>query len=108
MPRIWIIIILAVLGALVSGFSSVWQQVRLEALVSRSIIGAVVGGALEDPLDLVGAEGGVGTEHEADGAGDEGGGEGGSGLPIHIVDMACTCKGIYSDNIKPWCTDIHS
>lgn len=46
MPRIWIIIILAVLGALVSGFSSVWQQVRLEALVSRSIIGAVVGGAV--------------------------------------------------------------
>jgi phosphate/sulfate permease len=46
MPRIWIIIILAVLGALVSGFSSVWQHVRLEALVSRSIIGAVVGGAV--------------------------------------------------------------
>ena len=46
MPRIWIIIILAVLGALVSGFSSLWQHVRLEALVSRSIIGAVVGGAV--------------------------------------------------------------
>nr|WP_320145473.1 hypothetical protein [uncultured Anaeromusa sp.] len=46
MPRIWIIIVLAVLGALVSGFSSVWQQVRLEALVSRSIVGAVVGGAV--------------------------------------------------------------
>ena len=46
MPRIWIIIILTVLGALVSGFSSLWQHVRLEALFSRSIIGAVVGGAV--------------------------------------------------------------
>ena len=46
MPRMWIVIILALLGALVSGFSSLWQQVRLEVLASRSIIGAVSGAAV--------------------------------------------------------------
>ena len=46
MPKIWIVCMLSVLGAFVSGFSSLWQQVRLEALVSRSIIGAVVGAAV--------------------------------------------------------------